>query len=70
MTLRIRNLADPTISTPLVPDVRHQHPEWVHEQLGTEDEGGLQLFLGNIHEEEYLELGPDEVGIYSDGGLV
>lgn len=63
--LKIRNLKTGE-TTSLSRDVRDVHPEWVHEQLGTESESELQGFLDNCSMEEFLLCldTPDDCGVF------
>ena len=42
---------------PLVRDVTHQHPDWVHDQMGTYCEADLQASLDNYREDAYPGAG-------------
>lgn len=44
-------------------DVRDQHPDWVHEQLGTESESELQAVLDSIDPALYLDGSVDGDGV-------
>ena len=45
-------------------DVCHRHPEWVHEQCGTEHESGFQQMLDQIDPEAYVGHSCDSCGIF------
>lgn len=63
--LQIRNLGSNEL-IPLVRDVCHQHPAWVHQQCETDSESELQLMLDIIREQDYIGAGEDECGISTD----
>jgi hypothetical protein len=50
-------------------DVCHNHPQWVHDQLGTKSESELQAALDGMNAENWYaqsnetHLGPDENGL-------
>ena len=53
----------------VVRDVTHQHPEWVHEQCGTESEAEFQQMLDQTNEAEYIKNPGEEdcAGVYWEG---
>lgn len=68
MKIEITNLA--TAETiPISRDVTATHPQWVHDQLGTESESELQDSLSNWSLSDYYSdrsgehLGADEYGV-------
>jgi len=49
-------------------DVRIEHPDWVHQQLGTDSEGALQAHLDQCQPNDWYcdngtYLGPDCCGL-------
>lgn len=65
MSLSIIKHHDDAVA-PLVRDVTHVHPDWVHEQLGTQSEAELQHFLDACDEAEFAKNSgqPDDAGVF------
>ena len=66
--LKIKNF-ETGETAPVVRDVSHQHPAWVHEQCGTASEAEFQQMLDQTSEAEYLKNpgAEDCAGVYWDG---
>ena len=67
--LKIRKIDDDAITADLYRDVTASHPQWVHDQIGTESESELQLFLDGCEQGEYMRNPgqADDAGIFYDG---
>lgn len=54
-------------TTPIVRDVAHKHPDWVHRQCGTASESELQACLDGLNVSMWYRdgkhLGPDVAGV-------
>ncbi len=53
---------------PLIRDVGHDHPQWIHDQLNTNNESELQRFLDCMNVEDFYgihgcHMGPDRFGV-------
>lgn len=70
-TFLIRNLTNGELMQ-LIRDVHHNHPAWIHEQLGTTSEDELQRKLAELSVTRFIRAGKhntnetqqDENGVY------
>ena len=66
--LKIRS-HDDGLTADLCRDVTAVHPQWVHDQIGTESEAELQQFLDACEQNEYMRNPGqvDDAGVFYDG---
>ena len=65
MSLYIRDFNNPENVAHLQRDVCHQHPSWVHNQMGTSSESELQAVLDFVDLDTLIN-GDPELGLFAE----